>query len=144
MSSSAKKCLIYDYFLMLHMVPLPAMVETAPTPLSSSVACSFVRSLALKMPGSPEKNEEKSCSHLHIYNVMYFLFYFNWKTHQTILPPRNIFFRTLSELLFAFPLFYASTSPSARSRPHKKKFVSRFNVVWLCWLSGDAKDVQGT
>lgn len=115
-----KTCLIYDYSLMLHMVPLPALVETAPTLLSSSVACSFVRSLALKMPGSPEKNEEKSCSHLHIYNVMYFLFYFNWKTHQTILPPRNIFYPNFY-LLFLFFMHQPPRQP-ARAPTRKNSF----------------------
>lgn len=95
----------------------------------------------LKMPGSPEKLH----CHLHIYNVMYFLFYFNWKTHPTIqpksvpishLPPpsRHIFLSNFFTIFSCYHIIRPPFDPVPREHNHR--------AVQLCSVSEDAKDAS--
>lgn len=76
----------------------------------------------LKMPGSPEKLH----CHLHIYNVMYFLFYFNWKTHPTIQPKSvpishllDTFFIQLFHVFFCHHIIRPPFDPVPREHNHR-------------------------
>lgn len=111
-----KKCWIYEC-LTVHMVPADDDSNSHRfTLFSPFILLSFHKHL--KMPGSAEKLH----CHLHIYNVMYFLFYFNWKTHPTIqpksvpishlMPPsRHIFYPTFSRFFPATILFVHPSAP---------------------------------
>lgn len=86
----------------------------------------------------------KNCSHLHIHSVMYFLYYFNWKSHQSIQPyhtllvskPTSTHF--LSNFLFAFRCFcttiiiFVSSTRSPVSSYIGKKWISCFQrCIWM-------------
>jgi hypothetical protein len=79
------------------------------------LACYFFVERRLKCPGLL-----KNCSHLHIHTVMYFLFYFNWKTHQTspkCLTPctftstTHFLYPTFFFICFALHFFFSSNHP---------------------------------
>lgn len=100
---------IYEH-LTLHMVPDEYFF---PLPAHHTLlAYSFFAQQRLKCPGLL-----KNCSHLHIHTVMYFLFYFNWKTHQT--SPKSLTpstFTSTTHFLystFLFALRFSLSTPSS-------------------------------
>lgn len=124
-----------------------------PTPAHRTfLAYSFFAQQRLKCPGLL-----KNCSHLHIHTVMYFLFYFNWKTHQTSPKPLTPYTFTstthflyptfLFALRFSFnPIIIIFESPTKKnSTGRRKKEKNRFPFltslcadVFAVWRRSDS------